>query len=84
MEIIPFGAKIAVVVAWFLGALAGAATARKIATVKWPAWIVAAFMIGASFWTTTMFPHPSWLVACAVVLPLLALTLAGRLVPLRT
>ena len=27
MELIPLGAKIAVVVAWFLGALAGAATA---------------------------------------------------------
>ena len=83
MEIIPFGAKVAVVIAWFLGALAGTCTARKIATVKWPAWIVTALMVAASIGTTAMFPHPTWMIACAVGLPLLALWIAGRLVPLR-
>lgn len=81
MEIIPLGAKIAVVVAWFMGALAGIATARKISNRSWPAWVPMLLMIAASVWTTTLFPHPVWMVVCAVVLPLIALYLVGRLIP---
>ena len=81
MEIIPLGAKIAVVVAWFVGAFAGTYVARKIGATSWPSWLVAGLMIAASFFTTMMFPHPIWMVICAVLLPVIALIIAGRMVP---
>ena len=83
MDVIPMGAKIAVILAWFLGALAGACVARRIANVKWPAWVPTGFMVFASLWTTTLFPHPTWMVAAAVILPIAALLIAGRVVPLK-
>lgn len=81
MEVIPLPAKIAVVVAWFAGALAGIATARKLAMDNWPAFVPLVFMIAASVWTTTLFPHPIWMVAAALILPIIAFYLVGRAKP---
>ena len=82
MEVIPLGAKVAVMVAWFVGAFAGVFTARRIGATSWPSWLVTALMIAASVYTTTLFPHPVWMTAGAVLLPLAALMLAGRMIPL--
>lgn len=79
----PGQAKVMVVVAWFLGSLAGAATAMAIAHRALAGWIVAAVMVALSVWTTQMFPHPAWMVVCAVVLPLAGAWLARRLVAAR-
>ena len=79
MEAIPIEAKIAVVVAWFLGSLAGASTAIAIAQRVLPAWIVAVAIAGLGLWTTQLFPHPDWMLASAVVLPLVAVLVAKRL-----
>ena len=77
---IPGEAKVMVVVAWFLGALAGSTTAMMIARKASAGWIVAGVMVALSVWTTQMFPHPAWMVVCAVVLPLAGVWLARRLV----
>ena len=82
MEVIPLGAKIAVMVAWFAGAFSGVFAARRIGSTSWPSWLVTALMIAASFYTTTLFPHPVWMTAGAVLLPLAALMLGGRMIPL--
>lgn len=79
MEALPMEAKIAVVFAWFLGSLAGAVTAILIARRVLPAWIVAVVIGGLGLWTTQMFPHPDWMLASAVVLPLVAVLVAKRL-----
>jgi ABC-type xylose transport system permease subunit len=79
MQAIPLEAKIAVVVAWFLGSLAGAVAAIAIARRVLPAWIVAVAIAGLGLWTTQMFPHPDWMLASAVVLPLVAVLVAKRL-----
>lgn len=79
MEALPIQAKIAVVVAWFLGSLAGATTAIAIAHRVVPAWIVAVIIGALGLWTTQMFPHPDWMLASAVVLPLVAVLVAKRL-----
>lgn len=79
MEVIPFGAKLAVVAAWFLGALAGCALAAYVGRRILPGWIVAGFMVLASIWTTQMFPHPTWMIVAAVVLPIIGKLLADRL-----
>jgi hypothetical protein len=79
MEALPFEAKFAVVLAWLLGSLAGAATAIAVARRVLPAWIVAVCIAGLGLWTTQMFPHPDWMLASAVVLPLVAVLMAKRL-----
>lgn len=79
MELLPLQAKIAVVVAWFLGSLAGAAIAIAIAKRVLSAWIVGVIIAGLGLWTTQMFPHPDWMLASAVVLPLVAVLIAKRL-----
>ena len=79
MEAIPPAAKAVVVLAWFLGSLAGACAAIAIARRVVPAWIVAVTIAGLGLWTTQMFPHPDWMLASAVVLPLVAVLVAKRL-----
>lgn len=80
---VPGEAKVMVVVAWFLGALAGSTTAMVIARKASAGWIVAGVMVVLSVWTTQMFPHPAWMAVCAVVLPLAGAWLARRLVAAR-
>lgn len=79
MELVPLGAKIAVVFAWFLGALAGCSVATVIGRTTLPGWIVAALLIAASLFTTQMFPHPLWMIVAAVALPIVAKLCADRL-----
>jgi predicted naringenin-chalcone synthase len=69
MEVVPLGAKLAVIVAWFLGALAGAWIAVRISRWSPSAWVIAAVMTVLSIPTTQMFPNPLWMVALALVLP---------------
>lgn len=83
MEVVPIGAKVAVVVAWFLGALAGCAAATWIARTIRPGWIVAGVLVLGGMYTTQMFPHPVWMVVCAVVLPIAGKLLADRLLVAR-
>lgn len=83
MEVISLGAKIAVVLAWFLGATAGAATAMAVARNIMPGWAVGLVMAGLSVATTQMFPHPLWMVVAALVLPLVGVLLVKRLMAAR-
>lgn len=84
VDVIPLPAKVMVAVAWFLGSLAGAATA--LVTSRWPAaaWIVAAMVIAGAIISYTQIPHPLWMQAAGVLLPLAAAWLALRLVAART
>jgi len=76
MEVIPTGAKVAVVAAWFFGALAGSVVAAQIGKKPLYAWIIGAIMLALSVVTTMMFPHPAWMVIAAVVLPVVASAIA--------
>jgi hypothetical protein len=78
MEVIPLGAKLAVVFAWFLGALVGGWTALRLGAFPVQVWLVAAVMAALGLITTQMFPHPWWMVAAALVLPALAVWLVLR------
>jgi hypothetical protein len=77
MELIPFGAKLAVVASWFLGALAGCWAALRISGWASAAWMVAAVMVALSV-TTQMLPHPVWMIVAALALPVLAAWLVLR------
>lgn len=70
MDLVPLAAKIAVVVAWFLGAVVGAWVGAKVA--QWPTagWIVVAIGICFGVMTLFMIPHPMWMQVAAVLAPL--------------
>ncbi|GAB5458402.1 MAG: hypothetical protein Hens3KO_14320 [Henriciella sp.] len=78
MEQIPLGAKIAVLVAWFAGAFGGGIVATRITKQSWAAWAIGGFMLLMSGITLTMFPHPAWMIAGAVILPLLAAWMVSK------
>jgi hypothetical protein len=74
MKVVPVGAKLAVVTAWFLGALAGCWTALRIGRGAVAVWIVGGIMTILSLITTQTFPHPVWMVLAALAVgPLAAL-----------
>lgn len=78
-ERIPFGAKLAVVIAWLLGAFAGAWVARAIGRWTPAAWIVAALVTLGGVATLVMIPHPLWMQVSAVVLPFAGAWAATRM-----
>lgn len=64
----PIGAKIAVVVGWFLGAFLGGVAALMIGRRWTPlAWIVALVIFLLSVMNFIAFPHPIWMMAGALV-----------------
>ena len=78
MAAMPASAKAMVLAAWFVGALLGAWTANRIALRNLAGWIVAVLVIAAGVATMVMIPHPAWMWAGGILLPLLAGWIAGR------
>jgi hypothetical protein len=80
MDKIPVGAKIAVIVAWFLGVFAGAATTSLIGR-RWAplAWLVAAILFAFACQTMLMIPHPLWMWVASVVAAIAGAYLAVKL-----
>ncbi len=79
MDAMPAAAKAMVLLAWFVGALAGAWTANRIAGRSLAGWIVALLVIAAGIATMVMIPHPAWMWAGGILLPLIAGWIADRL-----
>lgn len=79
MEAMPAAAKALVLLGWFAGALAGAWTANRIAGRGIAGWIVALLVIAAGIATMVMIPHPAWMWAGGIALPLLGAWMADRI-----
>lgn len=79
MASVPATALAFVAIAWFVGTLAGAWVANAIARRALAGWIVAALIIAGGLWTMITLPHPVWMWAAGVGLPLAAGWLAQRL-----
>src|SRR5262249_22209885 len=78
MDDIPLGAKLVVILAWFLGALVGGYVANRIASRALAGWIVAAAVVLAGIANMLAIPHPIWMWAAGVLLPLAAGWLSQR------
>lgn len=63
-------AKILVAGGWFVGALAGAWLALRISDWRMAAWIVTLVVLVGSIVNIVSLPHPLWMQACAVLLPI--------------
>ena len=79
MEAMPATAKALVLAAWFVGAFLGAWTANRIAGRSLAGWIVALLVVCAGIATMVMIPHPAWMWAGGLALPLLAGWIADRM-----
>ena len=79
MEAMPAAAKSMVLAAWFVGALAGAWVAIRIAGRSIAGWAAALLVIAGGVATMLMIPHPAWMWAGGILLPLLAAWIADRL-----
>jgi hypothetical protein len=78
MEVMPVAALMFVVGGWFVGALAGAWTANAIARNPVAGWVVAGFIVLGAVATMVMIPHPLWMWAAGIALPLAAAWIAAR------
>ncbi|MGQ0660647.1 hypothetical protein [Sphingosinicella sp.] len=83
MSVMPVMALVFVLVAWFVGALAGALAANLVARRVMAGWVVALLVIAGGVATMVMIPHPGWMWAAGIVLPLLAAFAAARFAPSR-
>lgn len=79
MSRVPMEAKFAILLAWFLGVLSGAATANLIAGRRALAGRITSMLIFCfAAWTMTSIPHPAWFVAAACAAILFAAFVADR------
>lgn len=79
MENVPPAALAFVAAAWFIGALAGSWVANLIAKRSLAGWIVVLLVLAGGIYTMTTIPHPAWMWAMGIALPLIAGWLAQRL-----
>ena len=79
MENVPAAALAFVAAAWFIGALAGAWVANLVARRALAGWIVILLVLAAGVYTMMTIPHPAWMWAMGIALPLIAGWLAQRL-----
>jgi hypothetical protein len=81
MEDIPAGAMAMVVLAWFLGTIAGVVTAIRLHPMRerWPSYVVAGLLAAATVANLVMLPHPLWMVVAAPLALVAGLMLGLRL-----
>lgn len=76
MDSVPLGSKVAVLVAWALGALVSGMVAMAISGKRTSARATGIFLLVAVILNLMMIPHPLWMMAIGVLLPVPA-SLAG-------
>ncbi|NJC34787.1 hypothetical protein GGR88_002301 [Sphingomonas jejuensis] len=76
---LPLANKLSVVLAWFLGALGGAALAVGVSCRAWPGWVVAGLILALVLLTILAITHPLWMAIAGIAGPLLAGFIATRL-----
>ena len=79
MENVPAAALAFVAAAWFVGSLAGAWVANLVAKRALAGWITVLLVLAGGVYTMTVIPHPVWMWAMGIALPLIAGWLAQKL-----
>ena len=76
---LPLVAKLVLVAGWLLAPLVGAWLSLRIADWRPGGWIVTLVFLLGGLVNQYALPHPLWMQACALVLPLIGGVLAQRL-----
>jgi len=86
MHDIPTGAFLIIVLAYFLGVLAGAWTALRLhpTHARWAGYVVVALFAAATAVNLLSLPHPAWVYVAAPIALVAGLALALRLAPAET
>ena len=81
LDQLPFGGLLCVVAAWALGSFAGAFAAGRLASSPkpWTGLSVGVAVLAATVMTLYSLPHPLWMTAAGVIVPLPAAWLGSRL-----
>lgn len=79
IQSLPAGALLFVVLAWVLGAFAGGLVAALIARSVGPALVTGALQLLFGIVTMVMIPHPLWMIALGILLPLPSAWAGGQL-----
>ena len=79
VRIMPVGAQLFVVAAWFLGAVAGGLVAELVAGRHWTLWSIVALVAAIGIVNVFWVPHPELLQIASVAAPLLGGLVASRL-----
>ena len=74
------GARLALLGCWFVGALVGAAVAKRVSGAAWAAWTVTLLVTLMVLVSVLVLPLPGWLQALAVVAPLIGGFIGNHLV----
>ena len=82
-EQLPEGAKLGMMLAWFVGGFAGAAIAKLIERRAFVAWTVAALIGAYVLANVFVLPMPGWMQALSIVAPLLGGLVANHLIASR-
>ncbi|MFM7318170.1 MAG: hypothetical protein ACKO5E_14595 [bacterium] len=69
MEAVPLGAKVAVLLAWAMGAFASGMVATAISGRRHSARVAGIIMLVAVLLNLMTIPHPPWMMAIGVLLP---------------
>ncbi len=65
---LPAGAHAVVLAAWAAGMFTGAAVAARVGQARWPALVVAMFLLAGSIQMLITLPHPVWMWPGALIL----------------
>lgn len=79
MASLPAGAFAMVLLGWSLGCFVGALVAYSLSRKRAAAWAVAAIFMLFTAMNFMMIPHPAWMIAAGLLIPLLSAWLALRL-----
>jgi hypothetical protein len=74
------GPKMALMLAWFAGGLAGALIAKLISRRSWAAWTVAILIACYVLLNTLVLPLPGWMQALSIAAPLIGALIGNHLV----
>ena len=74
------GPNVALMLAWFVGGLAGALIAKLIARKSWAAWTVAILIALYVVLNMLVLPVPGWMQALSIVAPLIGGLIGNHLV----
>lgn len=84
MPMMPIGAKLIIVLGWFVGSLAGGVGGLLIARRRWVGYVGPVFVALASIINILVIPHPWWMQIAAVAAPLLAAVIVANMPVLHT
>jgi hypothetical protein len=84
MDVLPMGAKIAVVVAWAIGSFVGGVIAAWIGRAQIAAFGVGGILLGIGIWSMIAVSHPMWMMTAVAIALLFPAVLGGYLVTRRS